>query len=345
MTVQFVASYAYRPMDRGAVVELHGPAVGGWPTVGIGEAVFESSDALASLSAVLGDAALRLAPFADDSDDIAQSVAACIAPMAREMAAFPTARFALETALCDWLARRRGVSLATLLGGGKGEEVERNALVPLSTPNLQAHAMDLARAGYRGFKAKVGRSRLAADLRATEALRACLGPDAELRLDANGAFDVAGARALLAQAAAIDAAYVEEPTGGEGLLALGACGAPWAADESLVDARLADRLLRAAGCGAFVLKPARLGIFRTLALAREARDAGVQVVITHAMDGPVGLAAACEVALALAPDVGRCGLDPHPGLAHWPQVALPQLAHPARVVPGGTHGLGLPWPH
>jgi hypothetical protein len=59
------------------------------------------------------------------------------------------------------------------------------------------------------------------------------------------------------------------------------------------------------------------------------------------MDGPVGLAAACELALSLAPSPLPCGLDPHAGLRSLCPRALPHHVQPARVRATGRPGLGF----
>ena len=95
---------------------------------------------------------------------------------------------------------------------------------------------------------------------------------------------------------------------------------PVALDESLQGGdSLVTSLLEAGVCQALVLKPMALGgILRCLHLARLAARHGVGVVVTHLFDGPVALAAATELALALPGRVLACGLDLHPGLGSGP---------------------------
>ena len=64
--------------------------------------------------------------------------------------------------------------------------------------------------------------------------------------------------------------------------------------------------------------------------------------MTHLFDGPVALAAACELALALPPDgLLPCGLDPHDGLVAFPAVDVPRLRHAGLVSPTSRPGLAL----
>jgi L-alanine-DL-glutamate epimerase-like enolase superfamily enzyme len=109
---------------------------------------------------------------------------------------------------------------------------------------------------------------------------------------------------------------------------------------SLRDSILSD----SSGCSVCVLKPAVLGgVQETMQLIAQARAAGIATVITHLFDGPVGLAAACEIALANSNDVLACGLDRHAGLDAFPKAPLDQLDRVGGVcVPSDLPGLGIP---
>jgi hypothetical protein len=78
------------------------------------------------------------------------------------------------------------------------------------------------------------------------------------------------------------------------------------------------------GCASLVLKPALHGFFGARDLGLRAIDRGKQVVVTHMFDGPVALAAACELALSLPAAPLACGLDLHGALDAYPPLAVPQ---------------------
>jgi len=64
-------------------------------------------------------------------------------------------------------------------------------------------------------------------------------------------------------------------------------------------------------------------------------------VVTHLLDGPVALAAACELARSL-PGAWACGLDRHAGLDAWPGMEVPQAEGPwVRRAEGAGLGLGV----
>jgi L-alanine-DL-glutamate epimerase-like enolase superfamily enzyme len=80
------------------------------------------------------------------------------------------------------------------------------------------------------------------------------------------------------------------------------------------------------------------GLARCLALAARARAAGVDAVVTHSFDGPIATAAACELALALAPR-RAVGLDRHVGLVPW-GIDVPHLASSV-VIDQRRPGIGI----
>ena len=104
--------------------------------------------------------------------------------------------------------------------------------------------------------------------------------------------------------------------------------------------RLSPRL-SSLGCIAVVLKPMALGGYQTcLRLAAEAKVLGLDVTVSHLFDGPVALAAAAHLALAVASRSRASGLDLHGALAAWPPVPVPLIGS-TTVLAGDAPGLGL----
>ncbi|MEE9576554.1 MAG: enolase C-terminal domain-like protein, partial [Gemmatimonadota bacterium] len=190
-----------------------------------------------------------------------------------------------------------------------------------------------------------------ADLALLEALRREVGAAVALRADANRSLPAASAEEWLREAAGFELEFVEEPVAFECLLGLTATHVPIALDESLRGAATeaaeefaANRISEAADagrCSFVLLKPMALGgLGRCMRLAATARARGAEVVVSHLFDGPVGLAAAAELALALRP-TPAAGLAPHPGLGVWP-VAVSPAFQGARLAVHDRPGLGLP---
>jgi o-succinylbenzoate synthase len=254
----------------------------------------------------------------------------------------PSARFGVETALLDLLARQRGLPLHRALGFLRGDARELRpiplaALIPLET---QAAVAAVA-LGYSTLKLKIGRpEQFAAELRALSEIRRAVGPGVRLRLDANQAFPAALVGERLDSLLSIDPELVEEPV---------TPGGPWpqhspiplALDESLRQGgELSERRAREEHLVAAVLKPGVLGgSLAALELAARAEQAGLLPLVSHAFEGVIGYAAACELALALGVVSHAAGLGPHAGLG---ESALPAAVATAWLRPHEQPGLGLP---
>jgi L-alanine-DL-glutamate epimerase-like enolase superfamily enzyme len=297
----------------------------------------ESAD---QAGAALAAVAERLRGFEPRADVATEGeVARALAPAEAQLAGVVSARFALESALVDLIAVQRGVSAAECLGGPRRfREVAVNAVIDAGDEGAVPAALALAASGVPALKVKVaGEAHWARELAVLEALRAALPRGFEIRVDVNGGWDIDTARARMEQLLPIAPSFVEQPVPPTDLLDLGATVVPWAADESLAVAGLGERLMEAPGCAAFVLKPHALGLLRALQLGRLAQRRGLQVVVTHFFDGPMGLAAACELALALPAPPLACGLFPH----DEPTSKVPQLAKAGRCRAVRRPGLGL----
>lgn len=166
--------------------------------------------------------------------------------------------------------------------------------------------------------------------------------DRGLRLDCNGN----GSAELVARLAPARLELIEEPVSGAALLDLDAGAVPVFADESLTDPSLCGRLLEHSAIAGVVLKPMLLGLTQTIRLVEAASRTGKKAILTHAFEGPVGLAATCELALALAarfPDTMLApGLDYHAAIEAFDAVDVPQLPRGSvRIAPSALAGLGV----
>ena len=256
-----------------------------------------------------------------------------------------SARFALETAVLDLVARRRAVPLRTLLSRAPAASVPGSAYVGAALDaGVEAAALAAARAGFATVKVKLTGAPDAYDreLDVLRALHRRLPRGVKLRLDVNGAWPAADAPRMLARLRGLGVELVEQPAPVGELRGLGRCAVPWAIDESLSDVGdTAAALWRGSGCVAAVVKPAVHGLLGGAAIAHRARLAGKGVVVTHFFDGPVGTAAACEFALAVGDARFAAGLAPHPGLSAWPAAEVHQLATPGAVTGTARPGHGV----
>ncbi len=120
---------------------------------------------------------------------------------------------AIDIALWDLRARAAGHGLADEIGRRRdtvpvyGSGVNRD--YPLD--ELVEQARRWRAAGHRAVKIKVGRPDLAEDVERVAAVRAAIGPDIALMIDANQRWDLPRARRAIAALAPYDLFWVEEP--------------------------------------------------------------------------------------------------------------------------------------
>jgi L-alanine-DL-glutamate epimerase-like enolase superfamily enzyme len=268
-------------------------------------------------------------------------------------------RFAVESALLDLLGQAAEVPVAELLGE-PAARLSRNALVYAGAGTERITA--LRELGFSTFKVKARgpwpgslRDLQALSLALGQALGQALGEPGEpgesgesseplrLRIDCNGSIPAGDAAPLLAGLAALSPEYVEEPIAGLEAAAwrdLARPGLRLAVDESAVDELAWRAHLEVAAAQIVVIKPAFVGgLFAALRRVREARARGLQVVITSALEGAIGTAAAAHLAFAIRPELA-VGITARSGapLPPWLRAEAPTIDRPR--APGLGHGLG-----
>ena len=153
---------------------------------------------------------------------------------------------------------------------------------------------------------------VADDFARVTAVREAL-PDASIRVDANGGWDVEQAVDALGRLSAVELEYAEQPVPGiEGLAEvrrrLDAAGiaVPVAADESVRKEEDPLRVARAGAADLIVVKVAPLGgVARALDIVAQA---GLPAVVSSALDTSVGIRAGLALAAALPSLPYACGL-------------------------------------
>ncbi|NUP04621.1 MAG: hypothetical protein HOW73_01000 [Polyangiaceae bacterium] len=269
---------------------------------------------------------------------------------AAELAACNAARFAFETALLSVAATRRSQPLSHLVALDAGLEPARAPIArsiyigATNDPETVARARAAMSRGGKTLKLKRSAEPLQVTLRTLRTVRGVAGKGAALRLDANGSLEPDEVPAALEAYASVGVELIEEPCSGAALLSLGALAVPWFADESLADPNLAPKLLHHPHCAGFVVKPTLLGGFSSaVRITRHARERGLPVIVTHAFEGPVGLAACAELAIAVASCALPPGIDDHAAKRAFADWDVPQVPPDgASVEPSLRSGLGEP---
>ncbi len=280
------------------------------------------------------DALVGYRPVLMQSDGAtgAQLVDAC-----RRVCDEPVALAAIDLALWDRAGRRAGRPVAALLSDAPAASVAVNATIG-ATSRAQAakQAAAAVAAGYGCVKVKVG---VGDDAGRLAAVRAAVGPQTALRVDANGAWDVQEAVRAIEALAPVGLELVEEPT--HGLQAVREVRERVAARVAIDETAAEHGALGAGVADAVCLKIARCGgIGGLLAAAALVRASGAEVYLASTFDGPLGIAAAVHAAAALASrgPMPACGLAT---LGLFAELEDPLPVHDGRItVPTGP-GLGV----
>ena len=222
------------------------------------------------------------------------------------------ARCALETALLDLQARRRGLPLAGLLVGRPRAEVAVNATLDANSGPAAARAA--IEQGFTCLKLKVGLAGSPeAEVERVRRVREAVGPTVALRLDANGAWSPEQAIAILARLAPLGIALIEQPVRADDLAGLAAVRAavevPVAADEAVPGPEAARRAIEAGAADLLIVKPMVAGgPRRALEMLVLAAQAGLGAVVTTTLDAGPAVALALHLAATLPENAPACGL-------------------------------------
>ncbi|MCH8026033.1 MAG: mandelate racemase/muconate lactonizing enzyme family protein [Chloroflexi bacterium] len=303
-------------------------------TVGLGEAtpyISAPEGALQKLTNALAEVAPRLLGIEVERLRIDAPPLAC----------------AIDTAACDALAQATGVSVAQLLCERPLERVPVNATVATANTAEAAGLAAAAReAGFSCVKLKVGMAASAEDERGrVAAVRAALGPNIALRIDANGGWQPDQAIATIQALESFDLELVEQPIASGQLAEMAriraAVAVAIAADEDVTSVESARRVLAAGAADALVVKPMTCGgIKPAREIATLAEDAGVAVIVTTTIDSGVGTAAALQLAATLPDNGPACGLATG-GLFIDDLVAAPFSARQGWLDAASGPGLGV----
>lgn len=194
------------------------------------------------------------------------------------------------------------------------DSVPVNATVPAVAPDAVPGVLQRF-PGTTTAKVKVAERGQTAedDVCRVAAVRDAMGPSARVRIDANGAWDVATATDVLRRLAAYDIEYAEQPCASvEELrdlriaLARSGIDIPVAADESIRKAEDPMRVRDLEAADLIVIKAAPLGgVRRALEIVAEC---GLPAVVSSALDTSVGMAAGVALAASLPQLDHACGL-------------------------------------
>jgi o-succinylbenzoate synthase len=251
-----------------------------------------------------------LGQVADELRELGEREALDEASLGGDTAALSApARCAALTALLDLRGKRAAADGKA--GTGAPPAVRCNATLTAGDPaSVVSAAERWAADGFSTFKLKLGTGDEAAQVRA---VREALGPRVRIRIDANGAWDVETAKRTLSELEPYEVELAEQPvaTLEEAMEVARSTSIPIAGDESIECRPDAERAVAMEACRMTGVKLSKVG-------GPEAAIEIAEVLPTYlssALDGPVGIAAAAQVAATLSEAAGGGGPDLAHGLA------------------------------
>jgi L-alanine-DL-glutamate epimerase-like enolase superfamily enzyme len=280
----------------------------------------------------LGEASCTPGWSGEDSTIAAHAVSTYLAPAIRDqdpreverlallvdaaIAANRFAKAAVEMALWDLAGKAAGVPLHQLLGGRIRERVRTKFSISGRPPDeAAAIARWAVEAGFTAMKVKVG-TELETDLARVAAVRAAIGDDVRLGVDANGGWSRADAQRAVDRLAAWDVAFVEQPLATADLAGMAdlrrAARVPIVADEAVGTPADAIGVVRAEAADALSIYAGMAGgIAAGRSIAGIAAAAGLGWTIGSNLELGVGLAAHLHIAATtpgLADDLVPCDI-------------------------------------
>lgn len=267
--------------------------------IGLGEAVPLSMRGGASLTQVVAELAQLDERETLDEATLRGDALSLSAP----------ARCAALTALLDLRGKRAAAEGAT--AAGASSPVRCNATLVAGDPtSVVATAERWAADGFSTFKLKLGSGDEAAQVRA---VREALGPRARIRIDANGTWDVETAKRTLGELEPYEIELAEQPvaTLEETMEVARSTSIPIAGDESIESRSDAERAAAMEACRMTGVKLSKVGGPEEAIEIAEV----LPTYMSSALDGPIGIAAAAQVAATLGEAGAGDGVDLAHGLA------------------------------
>ena len=269
--------------------------------VGLGEAVplaLRGGDDLASVERALrkGTRRLRRADLSDfaGAEPTLAAVDAYIHTAAGRRLPGP-AKAAIEMAIFDLAGKASGQPVWSLLGASEAAPVLCNATLVSGEPEaVAADAERWAQRGFSTFKLKLGTGDDVAQVRA---VRERVGPNARIRVDANGTWSADEALGILKLIEPLGIELVEQPVADSAAMAAvtRSTSVLVAADETVERTKDAARAKRDGACDLVTVKLSKVGgIGEANGIAGE-----LPTYLSSALDGPIGIAASAHAAQVL----------------------------------------------
>jgi L-alanine-DL-glutamate epimerase-like enolase superfamily enzyme len=223
-----------------------------------------------------------------------------------------TAKSAFDLVLHDLAAKEAGLPLYKYLGGEK-RKIVTDLTIGIDTPeNMAATAVKYVADGFTIIKVKLGKTPVQ-DIERIRSIRHAVGPEIEIRADANQGWSFADAVYTLNKLAAYNISFCEQPmrTFNDELLPelCRLSPIPIMADESVYTHRDAERIIRNKASKYINIKFAKSGgIHEASIISKVAEQNGVACMLGSMLESRLALTANVHFALA-NPNISFFDLD------------------------------------
>ena len=204
----------------------------------------------------------------------------------------PALRSGMEQAILNLVCVERKTTLSELFNKPVAKNISVNGIIGMvDKADAVNKAISLKADGFRTIKIKVGREIFEDDLEVVNNIRAAVGKNIKLRLDANGKWDKNAAIHNLKQLEETDIEYIEQPVSPlkdfEDICS--ETSVPLAADESLRSYADAINIIRNNLASVLIIKPMMLGgLTPAMDIIDEAEKNKKKVVISSSFETSIG---------------------------------------------------------
>lgn len=294
---EYKNAYLSKSVQKSAVVRVTAGGLAGYgnidPTPGYSKE--ETKDHLHMLST-------KFAPLVTGMD--ATNIHAVLAKIEPAVKGFLDSKAAIEMACVDLAARIANLPVHAYLGGAVKDRLMFNAWIGILPPEQAAkETLGWKQKGFRSAKIKVG-GNIEADRDRVAAVREAVGPEFNLRIDANAGYDADTSIKLAKMVAPYKLQLFEQPVPDHDIAGMArvrreanAVGLPVMADESVLDHASLIRIIQANAADIVKVKIMKQGGFlNTRRMIATAEAAGIRCVVGHGFG--LGVNTMAEIMLA-----------------------------------------------
>lgn len=295
---EYKNAYRSKSIQKSAVVRI--TASGG--AVGLGNVDPSPGYSKESIEDSLRVLETRLAPMAIGMDPT--NVHLVLEKIAAAIPEFLDAKAAIEMACVDLAARIAGMPVHAYLGGAVKDRLLFNAWIGILPPEEAVkETLQWQGKGFRSAKIKVGGG-IEADRDRVTAVRDAVGPEFQLRIDANAGYDADTSIELAKMVAPCKLQLFEQPVPANDIAGMArvrreanAVGVPIMADESVLDHASLVRIVKMDAADMVKVKVMKQGGFlNTRRMIATAEAAGIRCVVGHGFG--LGINTMAEIMLA-----------------------------------------------